>query len=96
MNKLKEIWDNLSLLKKIISIGVILLVVAGIVVAIVLSTNGYYANTMRLLRVEGTVNIEDSNGGTRPVIENIRFQSGDALSTGTDGLHQLVWMIRRS
>ena len=46
----------------------------------------YHATSMRLLRVEGTVNIETSNGGTKPVIDNIRFQSGDALSTGADGL----------
>jgi len=47
---------------------------------------GYYATSMRLLRVEGTVNIETANGGTKPVIDNIRFQSGDALNTGADGL----------
>ena len=47
---------------------------------------GYYATSMRLLRVEGTVNIETADGGTKPVIDNIRFQSGDALNTGADGL----------
>ena len=47
---------------------------------------GYHATSMRLLRVEGTVNIETANGGTKPVIDNIRFQSGDALNTGADGL----------
>ena len=46
----------------------------------------YHATSMRLLRVEGTVNIETSNGGTKPVFDNIRFQSGDALNTGADGL----------
>ena len=46
---------------------------------------GYYAKSMRLLNVEGTVNIETADGGTKPVIDNIRFQSGDALSTGADG-----------
>ncbi len=61
-------------------------VIAAVIVVIVLSQNGYVANTMRLLRVEGTVTIEDSKGGTKPVIDNIRFQSGDALSTGSDGL----------
>jgi hypothetical protein len=44
------------------------------------------ATTMRLLRIEGTVNIEDSKGVTKPVIDNLRFQSGDALITGSDGL----------
>ena len=46
----------------------------------------YHATSMRLLRVEGTVNIETANGGTKPVFDNIRFQSGDALNTGADGL----------
>ena len=41
---------------------------------------------MRLLKIEGTVNIEDSRGGSKPVLDNIRFQSGDALNTGADGL----------
>ena len=44
------------------------------------------ANTMRLLRIEGTVNVEDSKGGSKPVVDNVRFKSGDALSTGSDGL----------
>ena len=71
---------------KIACSAAVVAVIAAIVVAIVLSRNGYIANTMRLLRVEGTVSIEDSKGGTKPVIDNIRFQSGDALSTGSDGL----------
>ena len=60
--------------------------IAAVVVVAVLSRNGYIATTMRLLRVDGTVTIEDSKGGIKPVIDNIRFQSGDALSTGSDGL----------
>jgi hypothetical protein len=67
------------------SAAAVALIVAVVVVA-VLSRNGYIATTMRLLRVEGTVTIEDSKGGIKPVIDNIRFQSGDALSTGSDGL----------
>ena len=48
--------------------------------------NGNLANSMRLLRVEGTVSIEDSKGNNKPVMDNLRFQSGDALTTGSDGL----------
>lgn len=77
---------KMTLGKKIIYSVVALGIVAAIVIAIVLSRNGYLANTMRLLRVEGTVNIENGDGGTKPVIDNIRFQSGDALNTGADGL----------
>ena len=86
MNKLKDTWINLSLKGKVVIAGISALLIAGIVLAVVLSTKGYYATTMRLLRVEGTVNIEDSKGGSKPVIDNIRFQSGDAISTGNDGL----------
>ena len=61
--------------------------VVAIIAGIALFLNSkYLATTMRLLRVEGTVNIEDSTGSTKPVIDNIRFQSGDALNTGSDGL----------
>ena len=79
-------FKTISIQKKIILAVIAAVVVAGIVIAVVIGRNQYLANTMRLLRVEGTVNIEDSNGGTKPVMDNIRFQSGDALSTGSDGL----------
>ena len=73
--------------KKIIIISVAAaLVVAGAVVGIVFARKGYLAKTMRLLKVEGTVNIEDAKGASKPVVSNIRFQSGDALNTGEDGL----------
>ena len=79
-------FRKMTLGMKIIYSVVALGIVAAIVIAIVLSRNGYLANTMRLLRVEGTVNIENGDGGTKPVIDNIRFQSGDALNTGADRL----------
>lgn len=71
---------------KVICSVVVVAIIVAVVAVISLSKNGYFATTMRLLRVEGTVTIEDSKGGTKPVIDNIRFQSGDALSTGSDGL----------
>ena len=77
---------DLSKAKKIGIGGGAIVVIAGAIIAIVLGQNNLLANTMRLLRVEGTVNIEDTKGGSKPVIDNIRFQSGDALSTGKDGL----------
>ena len=73
---------NLSKAKKIGIGGGAIVVIAGAILAIVLGQNNLLANTMRLLRVEGTVNIEDTKGGSKPVIDNIRFQSGDALNTG--------------
>lgn len=78
-----------SLSKKAnIAIGVIAVVVIAAVAAgiIVFARSSYLANTMRLLRIEGTVNIEDSKGGSKPVSDYVRFKSGDALNTGNDGL----------
>ena len=80
-------FKNLTREKKIIAaVGAVFVVAAIVIVCIVISNNKYLATTMRLLRVEGTVNIEDSKGGTRSVTNNMRFQSGDALNTGADGL----------
>ncbi len=84
---LLDVIKNISKRTKIIIIAVAAaVVVAAVVIFAVLSRNNYLATTMRLLRVEGTVNIEDPSGGSKPVIDNIRFQSGDALNTGADGL----------
>jgi len=80
-------FKKLSREKKIImAVSATVVVAAVVVVCIVLSRSKYLATTMRLLHAEGTVNIEDSRGGTKPVSNNLRFQSGDALNTGNDGL----------
>ena len=73
---------------KKITVSVIAVVaVAAIGVTIFLiNRNMILATTMRLLKIEGTVTIEDASGNVKPVIDNIRFQSGDTLSTGADGL----------
>ena len=42
----------------------------------------YTASTMRLLRFEGTVEIEDASGAPRAVMENARFSSGESMRTG--------------
>ena len=81
-----ERFKGLSRQKQIIIAAASLVVVLAAVFCVVFFRNGYLATTMRLLRVEGTVNIEDSKGGVKPVLDNIRFQSGDALNTGADGL----------
>ena len=78
---------NLSKTEKIVISSITAAVVIAVIAVIALVVNNnYLATTMRLLRVEGTVTIEDSTGTTKPVLDNIRFQSGDALSTGSDGL----------
>ena len=45
----------------------------------------YEASTMRLLRYQGDVEIYDPTGLPRFVLENVRFASGEAMQTGTDG-----------
>lgn len=44
----------------------------------------YSATGMRLLKYEGSVEIEDASGQPRFVLENVRFDSGEALKTGKD------------
>lgn len=70
----------------ILVLSVAVVAAVAVVAGILLTRNDYLAKTMRLLRVEGTVTIEDQKGGTKPVADNVRFQSGDALSTGSDGV----------
>ena len=80
-------FKNLPKEKKIaFSVFLGIVIIAFIAFIIMMARSGYLATSMRLLRVEGTVSIEDSKGGVKPVIDNIRFQSGDALSTGSDGI----------
>ena len=74
---------------KVITLGACAAALAAAVTGVVMiaSLNGkeYTAKTMRLLRAEGTVNLEDASGATLPAMDNVRFKSGDALSTGSDG-----------
>ena len=78
---------NLTRTEKIVisAIAAVIVIAAAVIFAVVFR-NKMLANTMRLLRIQGTVNLEDSKGNSKPVIENLRFQSGDALITGSDGL----------
>ena len=46
----------------------------------------YTATTMRLLHYEGDVQIEDASGNPRFIMENARFDSGEAMTTGADGI----------
>ena len=47
--------------------------------------DSYDANTMRLLRYQGDVEIFDPSGMPRFVLENVRFASGEAMQTGANG-----------
>ena len=56
---------NLTRRNKIIVTVIAAAVVTAVVICILLARKGYLATTMRLLHVEGTVNIEDAGGGIR-------------------------------
>ena len=58
-----------------------LVLLAGMFPSAVLA-DSYTATTMRLLHYEGKVEIEDSSGKQRPVMENVRLNSGEAMKTG--------------
>ena len=61
------------------------IVIAAIVVFIFLRKGGISATTMRLLRMQGTVTLEDE-GAYKTITENLRLKSGNALNTGTESL----------
>ena len=80
-------FNGLSQKKKIAISAVAAIIVIGVIVSIIVVNNsGIFATSMRLLRAEGTVNIEDSKGNIKPASSNMRFQSGDILSTSYDGI----------
>ena len=86
VDKFKQMTTKKKILLGSVSAFVIVAAVVAFIMIRSYLNSGYVATTMRLLRVEGTVSIEDSEGNSKPVIDNIRFESGDALTTGSDGL----------
>lgn len=71
---------------KILSIAIPSVVIIGVIILIIVLSNGLTATTMRLLRVEGTVTLEDATGAQREIVNSMRFDSGDAISTGAASL----------
>ena len=66
--------------RRLLSIPVVLIIT--ILMAVNVMAETYTATTMRLLRYEGKVEIQDSSGKSSLVMENIRLNSGDSLQTG--------------
>ena len=85
MNLIKK-WTSLSTLWKVLTIAIPAVIIIGVLILIIVLNSGLTATTMRLLRIEGTVTLEDSEGAQRSVVESMRFDSGDAISTGTSSL----------
>ena len=64
----------------IISCMIALVLLAGLYPQTALA-DSYTSTTMRLLRFEGTVEIEDASGKPRAVMENARLSSGESMKT---------------
>ena len=74
--------------KKALIIGIAATVVLIAVVVLILVFSGkdkLSATTMRLLKIEGTVTLE-SKGKTKTIIDNLKLNSGDVLSTAVKSL----------
>ena len=70
-----------SFCKRLFNIPFVL--VFTMLLAVTVMAESYSATTMRLLRYEGSVEILDESGKSSLVMENIRFNSGQSLHTGS-------------
>jgi hypothetical protein len=89
-NNLFTRWKSLSQPKKILTVAVPVVVIAAVIVVIILMNSGIRSTSMRLLRMEGIVKLEDANGAEKSLIDNMRFASGDAISTGAASLASIA------
>ena len=72
--------------KLIIGAAAAVILIAAVVIVLILnSRNKMTASTMRLLQIKGEVTLE-SGGKKKEIIENIKLNSGDILSTAVDSL----------
>lgn len=74
--------ENKSIDKKklIIAIAAVAVIAIVAIVLLILGNGGVRATTMRLLRMEGTVTLEE-NGKSKTIIDNLRLKSGNAINT---------------
>lgn len=77
INLPKNLTFGMKLLYGIFAVSVIVVIVC----VIIFSRNTYLAKSMKLVRAEGTVKIEQEGGKLRQIKKNARFQSGEALVT---------------
>ena len=83
-------WTNLSTPGKALTIGIPVVVIAAIIVVILLANGSLRATSMRLLRMEGTVKLYDSENNEKTLVDNMRFTSGDSISTGYASLASIA------
>ena len=82
INLPKNLTFGMKLLYALLGVAIIIVIVC----VIVFNRSNYLAKTMKLVRAEGTVRIEKEGGKIKPISKNARFESGEALYTGLDGL----------
>ena len=82
INLPKNLTFGMKLLYGLLAVSIVI----AIVCAIIFGRSTYLAKTMKLVRAEGTVKIEQEGGKLKPISKNSRFESGEALFTGLDGL----------
>lgn len=83
-------WTNLSTPGKALTIGIPVVVIAAIIVVILLANGSLRATSMRLLRMEGTVKLYDADNNEKTLVDNMRFTSGDSISTGYASLASIA------
>lgn len=71
--------------KQIITISAIVLVLLAVLITALVYRSKIRATTMRLLRIEGTVTMEE-NGRMKDIRENARLKSGNAIDTSVQSL----------
>ena len=72
--------------KSRLSFAIIALLVMVLLLCPTALAESYSASTIRLLHHEGEVEILDAAGAPRFIMDNVRFDSGETLITGEDGL----------
>lgn len=82
INLPKNLTFGMKLLYALLGVAIIIVIVC----VIIFNRSSYLAKTMKLVRAEGTVKIEKEGGKLKPISKNARFESGEALFTGLDGL----------
>ena len=82
INLPKNLTFGMKLLYALLGVAIIIVIVC----VIIFNRSSYLAKTMKLVRAEGTVKIEKEGGKLKPISKNSRFESGEALFTGLDGL----------
>ena len=93
MKFFKNLWGrftDLSTLWKSVIIGGAAVLIIGIIVLIIFLNSGITASTMRLLKIEGNVTLQDVNGDDKSLVDNMRFTSGDVLNTGAQSLASIA------